>query len=119
MNRIDHIFVPKRHEKEKYVVSSIQFTIDGVSKHNVARFIEARGRRGVEIKWFGWQEPAMFTSFYESWRYIADLPVLDQTKLILDFTCDMRIPLTFSIDDCQTIAAIIEHVANRSFTHRP
>lgn len=115
LNRIDHIHVPIRNEKEKYVGSSIQFTIDGVPKNRVALFLEACGRRGVEIKWFGWQEPVGFTSSYESWQYIAELPVLDRTKHILDFMCDIRIPLTFSIDDCQTIATIILNVANQTF----
>lgn len=115
LNGIDHIHVPKRNEKEKYVGSSIQFTIDGVPKSRVALFLEECGRRGVEIKWFGWKEPVGFTSSYESWQYIAELPVLDRTKNILDFMCDIRIPLTFSMEDCQTIAAIIKQVADETF----
>jgi dTDP-4-amino-4,6-dideoxygalactose transaminase len=115
LNEIDNIHVPKRHEKENYVGSSIQFTIDGMPRSRVAMFLEECGRRGVEIKWFGWQEPTGYTSSYESWQYIAELPVLDRTKKILDFMCDIRIPLTFSIEDCQTIAAIIQHVADKTF----
>lgn len=70
---------------------------------------------GVEIKWFGRDEPVGYTSSFESWRYIAALPVLNRTKSILDFLCDIRIPLTFSIEDCRTIAAVLKDVAHSCF----
>ncbi len=115
LNGIECIRVPKRHEKEKYVGSSIQFNVEGVPKSRVALFVEECGRRGVEIKWFGRDEPVGYTSSFESWRYIAALPVLNRTKSILDFLCDIRIPLTFSIEDCRTIAAVIKDVAHSCF----
>jgi hypothetical protein len=33
------------------------------------------------------------------------------TRKTLDFMCDFRIPLTFSLEDCRTIAAVIRQVA--------
>ena len=65
-------------------------------------------KRGVELKWFGDDEPKAFTSRYDSWRYIDDIPVLPTTLRVLEKTLDMRVPLTFSVDDCDVIAAIIE-----------
>lgn len=115
LNAVDHIHVPVRHAKEKYVGSSIQFTVAGVPKSRVALFVEECDQRGVEIKWFGAEEPVGYTSSFESWQYIVDLPVLERTKKILDFLCDIRIPLTFSIEDCQIIAAIIKDVADKTF----
>ena len=47
------------------------------------------------------------TSRYDSWRYIKDIPVLPNTLKVLANTLDMRIPLTFNIDDCDIIADII------------
>ena len=41
-------------------------------------------------------------------RYIDDIPVLPTTLRVLEKTLDMRVPLTFSVDDCDVIAAIIE-----------
>ena len=60
------------------------------------------------MKWFGDDEPKAFTSRYDSWRYIDDIPVLPTTLRVLEKTLDMRVPLTFSIDDCDVIATIIE-----------
>ena len=113
LNAIDHIHVPRRHEKEKFVGSSIQFTVAGVPKRRMAGFLGECGRRGVEIKWFGGEEPVGFTSSYESWQYIAERPVLERTRKILDFLCDIRIPLTFSTEDCRTVAAVIKSVADK------
>jgi len=63
-------------------------------------------RRGVELKWFGAAEPTGFTSRYDSWRYApgASMPESDR---ILRGIVDMRLPLTFSLEDCALIARII------------
>ena len=52
-----------------------------------------------------------FTSAYESWRYFGTLPHLANTKRILAVMCDMRIPLTFTEDDCRLILDIIKDVS--------
>jgi hypothetical protein len=57
-----------------------------------------------------------FTSSWESWQYVKEVQSLPITKKILDFMCDFRIPLTFSIDDCKTIAAVIRQVAAEIFS---
>ena len=58
---------------------------------------------GVEVKWFGGAEPVGFTSDHHSWRYVAaqDLP---RTDAILAGLFDMRLPLTFSLSDCDLLA---------------
>jgi len=68
--------------------------------------------RGVELKWFGNKDPHGFTSRYDSWRYLGDVPELPNTLKILNRTFDMRLPLTFDESDMQTITGIIvEEVA--------
>jgi dTDP-4-amino-4,6-dideoxygalactose transaminase len=116
LNEIDHIRVPPRPAKEHYVSSSIQFTIHGVKRRQVESFLQECTRRGVEIKWFGWSEPVGFASSFEHWKYIQPVPELAFTKEILDFMCDMRIPLTFSIENCQTVATVIGQVAGDMFS---
>ena len=64
------------------------------------------GARGVELKWFGAPEPVAFTSRYDSWRY-AEVPHLPQTDAVLAGLLDLRLPLTFSLEDCALIARII------------
>jgi len=62
--------------------------------------------RGVELKWFGAPEPAGFTSTYRHWHYAhpGSMPATDR---ILAGLVDMRLPLTFSLADCDQIASIL------------
>ena len=55
--------------------------------------------RGVELKWFGGAEPAGFTSRYDSWRY-APSERMPESDRVLKGIVDMRLPLTFSLEDC-------------------
>lgn len=63
-------------------------------------------RAGVELKWFGAAEPIGFTSRYDSWQYVKSerMPASDA---VLAGIVDMRVPLTFSLEDCDLIARII------------
>ena len=96
----------ERPQAERYVGSSIQFLLLDWSADSIADVISRCARRGVELKWFGGAEPAGFTSRYDSWRYAAaqSLPKSDR---ILAAILDMRVPLTFSLEDCAQIARII------------
>ena len=107
LHGVPGLWVPRRAQHEAFVGSSFQFRAEGLAATQFPEFIAACGRRGVELKWFGDDEPKAFTSRYDSWRYLGPQPVLPQTLHVLAKTLDMRIPLTFSPDDCSTIAEII------------
>ena len=98
--------VIERPEQEYYVGSSIQFLLPGFSPDRIKAVVAACAARGVELKWFGAADPVAFTSRYTSWRY-APQQSLPQTDRVLDALMDMRLPLTFSVEDCRLIAAII------------
>ena len=98
--------VIERPEKETIVGSSIQFLLLDWSAAAVQDVVARCAARGVELKWFGAPEPQAFTSRYDSWRY-APTPAMAQTDRILAGVVDMRVPLTFSLDDCDVIARII------------
>lgn len=101
------IQLPQRPEAESYVGSSLQFRVEAMAPDRVEGFIAACAARGVELKWFGGAEPHGFTSRYDSWHYIEEKQHLPNTLAILANTFDLRIPLTFSVDDMATIGAII------------
>jgi dTDP-4-amino-4,6-dideoxygalactose transaminase len=111
LNKISCISCPRRDPREGYVGSSIQFNLNGFDEFKIRRFIAENKKRGVHLKWFGNAEPMGFTSAYHSWRYIKNLPDLPRTDRILSTLCDMRIPLTFTLDDCRLITEIIADVA--------
>ena len=96
----------ERPEAETYVGSSFQFLLPGWSATAVQNVIRRCAARGVELKWFGAAEPKGFTSRYDSWRYAPSAP-MPATDRVLAGLLDMRVPLTFSLEDCALIARII------------
>ena len=96
----------RRPAEETYVGSSFQFRLPGWSEARIGLFLTRCIARGVELKWFGADEPVAFTSRYDHWRYAAPQS-LPQTDRILKGLIDMRLPLTFSRDDVALIARII------------
>ncbi len=108
----DAIHIPERPEKEQFVASSIQFSVLDFDRDQIAMLQSKCAERGVMLKWFGGAEPTGYTSRYDSWKYIDDMPKLKKTEEILETLMDMRIPLTFNLDDCQLIAEIVVEEAN-------
>ena len=95
-----------RPASEGFVASSFQFLLLDWKPEAVQDVISRCLKRGVELKWFGGAEPSGFTSRYDSWRYATSEP-MPKSDRILAGIIDMRLPLTFSIDDCAQIARII------------
>ena len=106
--------VVERPEEEFFVGSSIQFLLLDWSAPKVESVLRGCLDRGVELKWFGATEPQGFTSRYDSWRY-ASKQSLPQSDRILGAILDMRLPLTFSVADCELIARIIRDVVSQVY----
>ncbi|RID93891.1 aminotransferase [Gemmobacter lutimaris] len=96
----------KRPAAEGFVASSFQFLLLDWQPEAIHAVIARCGARGVELKWFGAPEPVAFTSRYDSWTYAPSAP-MPATDRILHGIIDMRLPLTFSVEDCAQIARII------------
>lgn len=109
-NQSSAIKIPARPDAEHFVASSIQFSLPGFTADEIQAVVKRCGERGVILKWFGDAIPRDYTSRYDSWRYIEDMPQLPKTEQILSTLLDMRIPLTFSEEDCALIGEIIVEV---------
>jgi len=109
--------VIKRPEAESIVGSSIQFLLKGWSAPQVEEVIARCALRGVELKWFGRAEPMGFTSRYDAWRY-ARAEKMPASDAVLAGLIDMRVPLTFSLEDCALIARIIRAEVSAVFQSR-
>lgn len=107
------VYVPNRPSQERYVGSSFQFLMPDASAETLQQVVAGAKALGVELKWFGAASPVGFTSNHKSWRYVTpqDLP---RTDAILAGLLDMRIPLTFSLDDCAHVADIIVHAVGQA-----
>jgi dTDP-4-amino-4,6-dideoxygalactose transaminase len=110
--------VIERVDAEQYVGSSIQMLLLDWSEASVGDVIARCAARGVELKWFGGEEPVGFTSTYRSWRY-ADAPAMPASDRVLAGIVDMRVPLTFSLEDCALIARIIRAEVSAVFQSQP
>ena len=97
-------------EAERFVGSSIQFRLRNDAPDDVSAFIAANARLGVELKWFGADRLMGCTSTHRSWRHVAphELP---GTAPAPAGPLDTRIPLTFSLANCEQVAGIISHCA--------
>ncbi len=107
LEKCKKITIPERVKEEQFVASSFQLSLFGSSPETMQKVVAECQERGVTLKWFGADEPQGYTSRYDSWQYIQDIPELSKTTLMLSTLLDMRIPLTFSLEDCSLIADII------------
>ncbi|WP_171128125.1 MULTISPECIES: DegT/DnrJ/EryC1/StrS aminotransferase family protein [unclassified Ruegeria] len=98
--------IVERPAEETYVGSSLQFLLLDWTADRIAEVLRRCAVRGVELKWFGGAEPTGFTSRYDSWRY-AESEAMPKSDRILAGIVDMRVPLTFTLEDCRLIARII------------
>jgi len=107
----DGVTTIKLPSAETHVGSSIQFRLPDFTAAQCRALLDAAATRGVELKWFGAKEPAGFTSAHPSWRYVPaqDMPKTDRIMATL---FDMRLPLSFSQDDCALIAQLICDAVN-------
>jgi len=107
LHQCEAIRLTQRPVKEQYVASTLQFSLPQFSTQSIVEVVEQCAARGVVLKWFGAATPDGYTSRYDSWCYIQDMPSLPVTEQRLSKLLDMRIPLTFTEKDCQLIAQII------------
>ncbi len=112
LRSIQNIRIPPRPAEERYVMSSIQFSVKGLSPDEMEAFLKACAGRGVFIKWFGRKDPVGFTSVHEHWGYVDQRQSLPQSARILSEVCDMRIPLVLPLDSCDTILEVVRHCLN-------
>jgi len=110
LKKVVGIELPERSIEESYVGSSIQFRITGISNDDAKAFLEVNKKHGVEIKWFGGDDPNGFTSNHKSWQYVEHQS-LEVSDKILSSLFDLRLPLTFSLEDCSLLSEIIGECA--------
>ena len=106
---IDHLRMPNRPEKEEFVPSSLQFSIEDFSDEQINTFLDYADAHGVHVKWFGNQEPIGFTSRHDHWRYLAGHNIVDvpNADRVLHGLCDIRLPVWLTSTDCKTIATVL------------
>ncbi len=110
--QVERLRLIERDPGLERVGSSFQFRLPDHSSGEIADFAARCLSRGVELKWFGAARAMGFTSTYRHWAY-ADTPDLPQTDRVMAGLLDMRLPLTFSVEDCAVIAQVIREEVGR------
>jgi dTDP-4-amino-4,6-dideoxygalactose transaminase len=105
--KLPGLYLPHRPPQEQYVQSSIQFHLRERGASQMQRFVAAAAERGVNVKWFGADEPLGFTSNWTSWRYADLRQELPNAPRVLAGLCDVRIPLALTETDCARIVQAI------------
>ncbi|MEM9708655.1 MAG: DegT/DnrJ/EryC1/StrS family aminotransferase [Pseudomonadota bacterium] len=110
---VSGLTLTQRPEEESYVGSSFQFLLLDWPVSAIEKVIAGASVRGVELKWFGATRPRGFTSVYRHWTF-ADPAPMAATDRVLAGLVDLRLPLTFSADDCRLIARIVAEEVTRA-----
>jgi len=111
-----HIRLPLRPPQEQFVGSSLQFSLVDMDRAQMQAAVAACARSGVHVKWFGADEPVGFTSVWQHWRYFGEEQSLPRAQRVLAGLCDLRLPLSLSQTDCETIGRIIRHGVQSAVT---
>jgi len=111
-----HIRLPLRPPQEQFVGSSLQFGLADMDRAQMQAVVAACARSGVHVKWFGADEPVGFTSVWQHWRYFGEEQSLPRAQRVLAGLCDLRLPLSLSQADCETIGRIIRHGVQSAVT---
>jgi dTDP-4-amino-4,6-dideoxygalactose transaminase len=104
---VPHLRLPHRPPQEQFVASSLQFSLVGLEKAQIAEVMTRCAALGLHIKWFGADEPVGFTSAWTHWRFFGEPQALPNAERVLGGLCDLRLPLTLTEADCHRIAAVI------------
>lgn len=105
----DHPFIEiiPRNAREDFVGSSIQFRLPSQTSDQIARFVAGCEARGIPLKWYGKPLPEDYTSRYDSWRFVPATRSLPHADCILAQLCDLRLPLTFTEQECDDIVQLM------------
>jgi dTDP-4-amino-4,6-dideoxygalactose transaminase len=111
LSKAKNLSIPKRHPKEEFIASSIQFSLN-LSSAQIERFLAECDLRGLYIKWFGKSKPVAFTSNYEHWHYMPQKSPLKESTQVMSQLFDLRTPLSLTPQDCELIGEIVVAAAD-------
>ena len=108
LSDIECIHIPEAVAESFHVGDSLQFNLQGLSEAQVVDFLSRAAADGVKIQVFGSAENARD---FRNWQYsFEEMPAMNNTADIIDFACDLRLPMNFDMQDIELIAEVIQQV---------
>jgi len=104
----DALHIPQAVAGAEHVGDSLQFNLLDMNAEQVAAFIKSCADKGVIIQVFGSNDNARD---FRNWQYSFNkMPPMKNTADIISYACDLRLPITFTLEDVELIGAIIVEV---------
>ena len=113
LSDIEQIHIPEPVKNAENVGDSLQFNLINVSEDDVKNFIANAADKGVVIQVFGLNNNARD---FRNWQYsYSEAPACGQTADIINNACDLRLPISFTLEDIDLIGRIISTSASEVF----
>jgi len=108
LSDVNYINIPKPVNNAEHVGDSLQFNLVGLNEDKINKFVKRSADKGVKIQIFGIADNARD---FRNWQYSFDeIPDMENTAKIISCACDLRLPMTFTMEDIELIGAIIKEV---------
>jgi len=108
LSTIECINIPQAVDASDHVGDSLQFNLIDFDRQHVDDFVSRCADKGVKIQIFGLDDNARD---FRNWKYSFDeTPDMNSTANIIACACDLRLPITFTMEDIELLGAIISEV---------
>ncbi|MEN8219990.1 MAG: aminotransferase class I/II-fold pyridoxal phosphate-dependent enzyme [Pseudomonadota bacterium] len=106
VSQSDYLYIPRTDSRVRRGADTFQFNLKKVTAEQRDRFLSLLAQQGIPVKTFGYEGSPRF---FKSWKYIDGIENihLPQAERILPFACDMRLPLSLTSNDIQTIGSTL------------
>jgi len=92
----------------EHVGDSLQFNLLDFDNDQVSEFVKRCAELGVKIQIFGINDNARD---FRNWQYsFEQTPAMHNTADIISSACDLRLPMSFTMQDIELLAQIIRTV---------
>ncbi|MDP2789025.1 MAG: aminotransferase class I/II-fold pyridoxal phosphate-dependent enzyme [bacterium] len=100
-----HINIPGIDPRERMAPDSIQFNLKDLNIKQAKIFMDKVREKGISLYVFGVHENN--ARVFWNWKYLKNIPSLEKTRSMLEFACDMRLPIFFRKSQLDYIANVI------------
>ncbi len=107
LSDLNAVHIPAAIDSAEHVGDSLQFNLINLDAEQVKMFVTGCADKGVIIQIFGSNDNARD---FRNWQYsFNEIPQMKKTAEIISFACDLRLPITFTLDDIELLGTIITH----------
>jgi len=110
---VEHFYIPPIDERVRPVSDSLQIHLRGLSDSQVKAFLGHTKRRGMPVGLFGSSDNARN---FANWQYSAIATDVDHTEKMIQAAIDVRLPLTFPVEDLDQMALVLRAALDDTLT---